>query len=75
MEKPGTCHLPRDLGLRVLEQVYGFRAALDYASYVLGSPAVVAKSPWDAYVVAVPTESEELKRLARDICAARTGPR
>jgi hypothetical protein len=30
VEKPGTCHLPRDLGLCVLEQVYGFRPALDY---------------------------------------------
>jgi hypothetical protein len=30
VEKPGTCHLPRDLGLRVLEQVYGFQPALDY---------------------------------------------
>jgi FkbM family methyltransferase len=55
--------------------VAGVLKDLDYASYVLGSPAVVAESPWDAYVVAVPTESEELMRLARDICAARKARR
>src|SRR4051812_47168304 len=28
VEKPGTCALPRDLGMRVLETVYGFQPAL-----------------------------------------------
>lgn len=31
VEKPGTAALPRALGLRLLETVYGFRPALDYA--------------------------------------------
>lgn len=30
VEKPGTVAFPRALGLRVLETVYGFRAALDF---------------------------------------------
>jgi len=30
VEKPGTATLPRPLGLRVLETIYGFRPALDY---------------------------------------------
>jgi hypothetical protein len=30
VEKPGTATLPRDLGLDVLETVYGFRPSLDY---------------------------------------------
>lgn len=31
VEKPGTAALPRQLGLRLLETVYGFTPALDYA--------------------------------------------
>lgn len=30
VEKPGTALFPRELGLRILETVYGFRPALDY---------------------------------------------
>jgi len=30
VDQPGICSLPRELGLRVLQQVYGFRAALNY---------------------------------------------
>jgi hypothetical protein len=30
VEKPGTASFPRDLGLKVLETVYGFQPALDY---------------------------------------------
>ena len=30
VDHPGVCSLPRELGLRLLQQVYGFRAALNY---------------------------------------------
>jgi hypothetical protein len=30
VEKDGICRLPRDIGLRLLENVYGFRPALDF---------------------------------------------
>jgi hypothetical protein len=30
VDHPGICSLPRNLGLRVLQQVYGFRPALNY---------------------------------------------
>jgi hypothetical protein len=32
VEKPGTASLPRDLGLRLLETVYGFRPSLEFPS-------------------------------------------
>jgi len=34
VERPGTASLPRDLGLRLLDTVYGFKPALDYDSTV-----------------------------------------
>ncbi len=33
VEKPGTAALPRQLGLRLLETVYGFEPALNYAAH------------------------------------------
>jgi hypothetical protein len=30
VDKPGVCSLPRSLGLKILENVYGFKPALDY---------------------------------------------
>jgi hypothetical protein len=30
VDEPGTCSLPRELGLRLLQQIYGFRPALSY---------------------------------------------
>lgn len=30
VDHPGICSLPREIGLRLLQQVYGFRAALNY---------------------------------------------
>lgn len=30
VDKPGVCRVPRNIGLNILEQVYGFRPALNY---------------------------------------------